>query len=101
MLETLPMARHFLHENSQTCRGEYFDFLGDNHRGIVSNFKKITTVKIGQKHEKMPKIWYFYGGKVFDHRGIFSDFSQNIHPWVGGVGFTPTRGKKFGLRPHP
>jgi len=42
---------------------------------------KNITVKIGPKHEKNAKIWYFYGGKFLYHRGIFSDFSQNIHPW--------------------
>ena len=51
------------------ARGEYFDLFGDNHRGIVSNFRqpvekfpnfmKNTTVKIGPKHEKMPKYGIF------------------------------------------
>ena len=72
------------------CRGEYFDLLGDNHRGIVSNFRqpvekfpnfmKNTTVKIGPKHEKMPKYGIFMVEKFLTIVEYFLIFHKIFTP---------------------
>ena len=71
-------------------RGEYFDLLGDNHRGIVSNFRqpvekfpnfmKNTTVKIGPKHEKMPKYGIFMVEKFLTIVEYFLIFHKIFTP---------------------
>ena len=71
-------------------RGEYFDLLGDNHRGIVSNFRqpvekfpnfmKNTTVKIGPKHEKMPKYGIFIVEKFLTIVEYFLIFHKIFTP---------------------
>ena len=70
-------------------RGEYFDLLGDNHRGIVSNFRqpvekfpnfmKNTTVKIGPK---IPKYGIFMVEKFLTIVEYFLIFHKIFTPVI-------------------